>query len=601
MFLEQTNPTIRSLKVLIAVSCFAGAMTASASQLSLSSASANAGSQVVLTLSLSSAASTTSGFEWTLSAPSSMVSLVSAAIGASGSGANKTLTCNGMTCIVVGQNATPIPNGTLASLTLQLASTASGNLAVQLSNASEVLNDGTGVSPTAVGGVISVNGGPPVTTVTVSPPSVQLGPGATQQFTATVTGNSNTAVTWSLTGPGTLSPTGLYTAPSSSSGTQTATVTATSQAVSSAFANATVTLSSSSNPTVSISLSPSSVQLGPGATQQFTATVSGTSNTAVNWTLTGPGTLSSSGLYTAPSPIATGEGPTITATSVADSTKSASAKVTLAATGSGTTIVVTVSPTGVQLGPNGTRQFTATVTGTSNTAVAWTVSGPGTVSANGMYTAPSQVNVTQTLAVWATSAADSTKTGQVTVTLVPGGSGSGVAVAVSPGSVQLGSDGAQQFTATVTGSSDTKVVWSLTGPGSLSAKGEYFAPAYTDSAHTTATMTATSMADSNRSASAQITLTSVNGPSVSVTVSPSSVQLGPGGTQQFTATVSGNSNPDFYWSLNGPGTLSPYGLYTAPRSGDSGHATVTATSAGDTTKSGTATITISGGSGTSGN
>ena len=54
------------------------------------------------------------------------------------------------------QNGTAIPNGTLASLTLQVASSASGNLAVQLYNASEVLNDGTDVSPTVLGGVIGL-------------------------------------------------------------------------------------------------------------------------------------------------------------------------------------------------------------------------------------------------------------------------------------------------------------------------------------------------------------------------------------------------------------------------------------------------------------
>jgi hypothetical protein len=421
MLREPTTSTISSLKLLTAISCFAGAMTASASQLSLSSASANAGSQVVLTLSLSSASSTSSGFEWTLNAPSSMVSLVSATIGASASGANKSLICNGMTCIVVGQNATAIPNGTLASFTFQVASSASGNLAVQFYNVSEVLNDGTGVSPTVLGGVITVNPGPPGTVVTISPTSAQLAPGGTQQFTANVTGNSNTAVTWSLRGSGTLSSSGLYTAPSSSNETQTATVTATSQANSSAFANATVTINPSSNPTVSITVSPSSVQLGQGGNQQFRATVSGSSNTAVTWTLTGAGTLSSSGLYTAPMPVSSGETATVTATSAADNAKSATAKVTLVA--SGTAIVVTVSPTTVQLGPNGTQQFNATVTGNSNTAVTWSVEGPGTLSASGLYTAPASIASQQAVVVTATSVADASKSGSASVTLQPAGTG----------------------------------------------------------------------------------------------------------------------------------------------------------------------------------
>lgn len=48
-------------------------------------------------------------------------------------------------------------------------------------------------------------------TVTVSPATVTLAPGDTQQFTATVTGTTNTAVTWSASG-GTITSNGLYTA-----------------------------------------------------------------------------------------------------------------------------------------------------------------------------------------------------------------------------------------------------------------------------------------------------------------------------------------------------------------------------------------------------
>ena len=51
----------------------------------------------------------------------------------------------------------------------------------------------------------------PPFTVVVTPTSIVLQPGQTQQFTATVTGNSNTAVTWSATG-GTITQTGLFTA-----------------------------------------------------------------------------------------------------------------------------------------------------------------------------------------------------------------------------------------------------------------------------------------------------------------------------------------------------------------------------------------------------
>jgi uncharacterized protein YjdB len=126
---------------------------------------------------------------------------------------------------------------------------------------------------------------------------------------------------------------------------------------------------SSSNPpppsSVSITISPSSATVGFGTTDQFTATVSGTTNTAVAWSVKGSnggttqvGTISSSGLYTAPAatsasvpgppqlvPVTAGQATssvnitvpqlnpvnsvTVTATSQADTTKSASATVTL--------------------------------------------------------------------------------------------------------------------------------------------------------------------------------------------------------------------------------------------------------------------------------
>jgi len=81
-------------------------------------------------------------------------------------------------------------------------------------------------------------------------------------------------------------------------------------------------------PSMTVSVSPTQVTVSPGATQQFTATISGTSNTAVVWTVDWTpggnarvGTISANGLYTAP---ATPPSPSGTASvisvSAADST-----------------------------------------------------------------------------------------------------------------------------------------------------------------------------------------------------------------------------------------------------------------------------------------
>ncbi|MGA3349798.1 MAG: hypothetical protein ABSC33_12315, partial [Candidatus Sulfotelmatobacter sp.] len=78
---------------------------------------------------------------------------------------------------------------------------------------------------------------------------------------------------------------------------------------------------------IKVSLSPGTALLSPGAQQQFTATVQGTSNSAVIW-LASAGSISNNGIYTAPT--ATSGAPiSITATSVADSAQRATSTITM--------------------------------------------------------------------------------------------------------------------------------------------------------------------------------------------------------------------------------------------------------------------------------
>ena len=168
--------------------------------------------------------------------------------------------------------------------------------------------------------------------VTVSPLIASLSSGATQQFTATVQNTTNTGVSWSVSS-GTISSSGLYTAPTVSTNTA-ATVTATSVADSTVSASVPVTIAPSGS--ISVSVTPSSADISSAATQQFTATVQNTSNTAVSWSAS-TGTISSSGLYTAPT-VSTNTTATVIATSQADSSKSASASLTISASGSPLTI-----------------------------------------------------------------------------------------------------------------------------------------------------------------------------------------------------------------------------------------------------------------------
>ncbi len=86
--------------------------------------------------------------------------------------------------------------------------------------------------------------------------------------------------------------------------------------------------------TIVISLTSAAVQIG--ATQQFNATVSNTTNTAVNWSANGIsggnatlGTISVTGLYTAPATVPNPATVTITAASQQEPSKTASAAVTI--------------------------------------------------------------------------------------------------------------------------------------------------------------------------------------------------------------------------------------------------------------------------------
>jgi len=337
---------------------------------------------------------------------------------------------------------------------------------------------------------------------------------------------------------------------------------------------------------ITVSVNPASVSLYAAQTQQFTATVNNSGNTAVTWSIspTNAGSINSSGLYTAPSSITTQQTVTVTATSQADSTKSASATITLYPP-----INVSVLPTSATLYSGQTQQFTATVTNASNTTVLWSISpaGVGSISTSGLYTAPASITTQQTVTITAISQANSSATASATVTLTPP-----ITVGVSPATATLYGGGTQQFTADVSNTGDTTVTWSISpvGVGSISASGLYTAPA-SISIQQTVTITATSSANSSATATATITLL----PQITVSISPNSATLNAGQTQQFSASVTNTSNTAVTWSISpaGTGSISSSGLYTAPASIASQQTvTITATSQANASIAATATITL---------
>jgi hypothetical protein len=402
--------------------------------------------------------------------------------------------------------------------------------------------------------------------VVVSPGAVTVATAGTTQLSASVTGTTDTAVTWSVkeSGGGSVTATGVYTAPTTAG---TYHVVATSHADGTTQGSAAITVTA-----ITVAITPASLTVGTAGSQAFTAEVTGTANTAVTWAVeeTGGGSINSGGYYTAP---AAGGTFHVVATSVADPSKSATAEITVQ------DVTVALSPASADLDQGASATFTATVGSTGNTSVIWTVqeANGGQVSSSGVYTAPAAAG---TYHVVATSVADPGKAQTAEITVHP------VAISISTsGSGNLDQGATRDFTATVTGTVNPQVTWSVqeAGGGTVNGLGTYTAPNAAGTFH----VVATAAADATQTASAAVDVNAV-----AVQVSPTSVTLEAGQVQGFSVIVTGTVNTTATWTVqeaNG-GSVDASGSYTAP--GATGTYHVVVTSASDAAQSATATVTV---------
>ncbi len=187
---------------------------------------------------------------------------------------------------------------------------------------------------------------------------------------------------------------------------------------------------------------PSAVTLDAGSVQVFAATVAGTADTAVTWTVReGPsgGSIDSAGDYTAPAAAGTYH---VVATSVANPVLAGTATATVLPP----PVAVAITPSTISLSGCAATTFTATVSNAANTAVTWSVqegATGGTIDAAGNYVAPAAPGAYH---VVATSHADTTKSAVAAVTV----STQVLGVSVNPGATSILVGGTLQFTATVT-------------------------------------------------------------------------------------------------------------------------------------------------------
>ena len=259
-------------------------------------------------------------------------------------------------------------------------------------------------------------------TISISPTSVSLAPGGTQQFTVVAKNADGDILAipnpiWAVSaGGGTITSTGLYTA-GTTAGTFTNSVSVTCNGV-----TATATVIVTAGPLATITVTPNPATLTPGGLQQFTAVGRDASGNVVAitpaWSVAaGGGTIvAGTGVFTAG-----GTAGTFTNTVVATSGTLSGRATVIVNAGALATITVTPNPATVQI--NTTQQFTAVGRDANGNVVVitpvWSVTnGGGTINAGtGLFTAGAATG-TFSNTVRATSGA-TFGTATVIVTLTP--------------------------------------------------------------------------------------------------------------------------------------------------------------------------------------
>jgi hypothetical protein len=199
---------------------------------------------------------------------------------------------------------------------------------------------------------------PPSVTVAIAPSTAPLLLGNAQTFTATVTGTTNTTVSWSVNGVaggnpaiGTITAAGVYTAPADLPLVPAVQINATSNSDPTKSASAALDITSD----IAIALTPASASVILGAAQPFRAAIvsNGHPDTTVRWSISGPacpaacGSLDANGNYSAPQILPTLTNVTVAAQSIADPSKQASATIAIL---SDITVSLTPAAIGVELG-----------------------------------------------------------------------------------------------------------------------------------------------------------------------------------------------------------------------------------------------------------
>ena len=279
-------------------------------------------------------------------------------------------------------------------------------------------------------------------------------------------------------------------------------------------------------------VAPANVTLRGGDAQTFTAKLNGAA-VGVNWSVNGvaggnatTGTISAGGVFTALEFPPAANTITIGAAETSDSTKTASSAITLE---NPIPQITTATPMSIQVGT-----FSLTVNGAH--------------FANGatIYFGTTALTTTRTSStvLTATGTATTGQVGSISITVKnpdPGTiasagltaqvvASSGISVQVLPATATIRAGAQLPFSATVTGSTNQSVTWSVNGvaggadvTGTITAQGMYTGPALLPSPNTI-TISATSAADATKQGTSAVTLE--NAVPVLTAITPNSMGVG---------------------------------------------------------------------------
>jgi uncharacterized protein YjdB len=268
-----------------------------------------------------------------------------------------------------------------------------------------------------------------------------------------------------------------------------------------------------------------------------------------------------------------------------------------------TVVSVTVYPAAPTLERGATQVFTATVNGTNNPdqSVTWSVDGNSSdgTAFDGSTLTIGTGETAASFTVTATSVYNSAVSGTATVTVRnPLAVVSTVTITGSDAAMPKGTSRA--FTATVTGvnSPSQAVVWSVSGGSSAETRFEgstLYVSA--DETATSLTVRAESSVDSTKFDTLTVALSNPPATVTGVTVTPNPVSVVKGNTQAFSAEVTGTNDPaqTVTWTVSGAtsdGTVFDGNILTVGRGETANVLTVRATSTADTSKYGTAAVSV---------